>query len=231
MRGVYRRPVPTGLQDSSALSWESVIVSLQRISNYDVHLGGISALELAGFQHYLYLGGTPRVHFYGNAPSWVKRLSLQSKILIHARTLFGDYLTGIGASNHHLGLAKEAEDVWQWSIRASSPERATLEALDQIRTASDFETLDQIFQSLTNLRPNLLMTLLEVCRSVKVRRLFFVFAERHAHLWLKYLDVDAIDFGSGPRALIEGGRIHPVYRIYVPPGFLPDAEGSDLVNA
>ena len=60
------------------------------------------------------------------------------------------------------------------------------------------------------------MEVLQACRSVKVRRLFFVYADRHEHGWRKHLDTSGIDFGSGPRALKEGGRLHPTYRIYVP---------------
>ena len=221
VRGVYRRPVPIRAQDNAPISWESVILSLQRVLNYDVYLGGVSALELAGFQHYLYFGGTPEVHFYGSAPLWVNRIPLQTKILVHTRTLFGDDRVGIGELSHDVEKVKETGDVWRWSVITSLPERAILEAIDLVRTTSDFENLDKIFQSLTTLRPNTLMSLLKACRSIKVRRLFFVFAEKHAHLWLRHLDVDSIDFGSGPRALIEGGRIHPVYQIYVPTEFVP----------
>ena len=32
----------------------------------------------------------------------------------------------------------------------------------------------------------------------------------------KYLDTTKIDLGSGPRALVEGGKLHPTQRIYVP---------------
>ena len=32
----------------------------------------------------------------------------------------------------------------------------------------------------------------------------------------KHLDTSRIDFGSGPRALVEGGKLHPTYHIYVP---------------
>ncbi len=231
IRGVYRRPVPIGAQISSTVSWESVILSLQRILNCDVHLGGVSALEFAGFQHYLYLGGAPLVHFYGSVPAWVKRIPTSTEILFHRRSLFGDNLTGIDESDHDVGKLEEAVRVWHWSIRASTPERAIFEALDRVRTHGDFEYMDKIFQSLTTLRPNQLMDLLAACQSVKVRRLFFVFAEKHAHLWLRYLDRSSIDFGSGPRALVAGGRIHPVYRIYVPTDFVPEERGTEVVSA
>lgn len=66
------------------------------------------------------------------------------------------------------------------------------------------------------------MALLTACRSVKVRRLFLVFADKHQHRWRKHLDTSRIDFGSGPRALAVGGKLHPTYLIYVPERFVPE---------
>ena len=61
-----------------------------------------------------------------------------------------------------------------------------------------------------------LQRLLEDCLSVKVKRLFFYFAERHGHARLKALDRDAIDLGSDNRVLARGGRLDPTYRITLP---------------
>ena len=76
------------------------------------------------------------------------------------------------------------------------------------------------------LRPELLMKLLQACRSVKVKRLFFVFADHHPHAWRQYLDTSHIGLGSGPRALIDGGKLHPVYRIAVAASHLPRYAGD-----
>src|SRR3546814_19952287 len=84
---------------------------------------------------------------------------------------------------------------------------------------------------LANLRARVWRSLLRSWRSVKVRRLFFVFADRHEHAWLKHLDKDASDFGSGPRALVKGGKLHPTYRIYVPEDILPADVTEGATNA
>ena len=73
-------------------------------------------------------------------------------------------------------------------------------------------------------RPKQLMTLLTVCRSVKAQRLNFVFADRHQHAWRKHMDTSVFDFGTGPLALVDGGKIHPVYRIYMPGHFVPGTD-------
>lgn len=179
---------------------------------------GESALDLGGHAHYLHLGGTPRLHFYGDVPSWLKRMPAPTEIVVHRRTLFGDNQVDIEAFDVGDSALIRA---WHWPIWASSPERAILEALDELPRHATFDNLDLVFEGMVSLRPNRLTALLRACRSVKVRRLFFVFADRHAHGWRDHLDPSAIDFGSGPRALVEGGRFHPDYHISVPESLMP----------
>ena len=224
IRGVYRRPLPEGMQGTSENAWATPLLSLQWIMKYDTYLGGESALNLAGHVHYLNLGDVPRVHFYGPTPSWLKRLPIQAQIVLHRDKLFGGDLTGVVDAGQNVQGASHAVNVWHWPVRASSPERAILEALDDLPNRASFDNLDKIFEGLATLRPKRLMTLLLRCRSVKVRRLFFVFSDRYQHPWRKHLDASKIDFGSGPRALVDGGKIHPAYRIYVPKTFVDGEE-------
>jgi hypothetical protein len=51
---------------------------------------------------------------------------------------------------------------------------------------------------------------------VKVKRLFLWFAERHHHAWLKSLDREGIDLGSGKRMIVRGGKLDTQYNITVP---------------
>jgi hypothetical protein len=73
-----------------------------------------------------------------------------------------------------------------------------------------------LFRGLNNLRPTRLQKLLADCASVKVKRLFFYFADRHEHAWLKRLDKDAINLGSGKRMLAKHGVLDRAYQITVP---------------
>ncbi len=73
-----------------------------------------------------------------------------------------------------------------------------------------------IMQSAANFSPRRLQKLLADCDSVKVKRLFFYFADRHGHAWRKRLDKTAIDLGKGKRMLVRGGKLDPVYHITVP---------------
>lgn len=227
VRGVYRRPLPESVREPADADWQVPLLSLQWIMDKDVHLGGESALDLAGYAHYLSLGNKPRVHLYGDVPSWLKRLPTKTQFVVHSRLLFGDDPTGIIDTTRDTQTDVQTINIWRWPIKTSSLERATLEALDELRSEANFDSLDKVFEGLTSLRPKLLTELLADCRSVKVRRLFFVFADRHQHAWRKHIDTSKIDFGSGPRALVKGGKLHPTYRIYVPADFVPASETED----
>ena len=227
IHGVYRRPLPQSVHGYEGDSWGVILLSLQQIMNHAVHLGGESALDHAGHVHYLSFGGRRRVHFYGDVPPWLRRLPTTTQIVVRKRSLFMDSELGIEES---VSDAQSEIKAWQWPLLLSSPERAILEALDELPQNANYENLDRIFEGLATLRPERLMKLLDICRSVKVRRLFFVYADRHAHAWREYLDTSKIDFGSGPRALFKNGKYHPTYRIAVPEELVPRRNAAENLN-
>jgi hypothetical protein len=71
-------------------------------------------------------------------------------------------------------------------------------------------------EGLSDLSPRRLQTLLESCGSVKVKRLFLFFADRHRHAWCNKLDTSRIDLGAGKRALFPGGKLDKRYQITLP---------------
>ena len=105
---------------------------------------------------------------------------------------------------------------WNWPLALSTPERAVLELFDELPKRESFHQADMLMQSLSNLSPRRLQKLLADCRSVKVKRLFFFFADRHQHAWLERIDKDAIDLGEGKRMLVKGGKLNKPYQITVP---------------
>jgi hypothetical protein len=219
-RGLFTRPGPP-------LRWESVVYSLQSVMAYPVLVGGRTALELEGFAHYPRAEGPAEVHLYTEEkpPAWLDRLPLEARFVRRAASrLFPE-----GALAAELDRARGGErpaaggsvqaHVWGPShqpILISAPERAVLELLDELPGRETFEQVDALFDGLTSLRPQRLQALLVACRSVKVKRLFFWFARRRRHAWLSRLDESAVDFGSGKRALVPGGKLDPRYLITVP---------------
>ena len=215
-RGVFRRPAPFA-SATDAIDWRACILSTQHIMRYDIHVGGMTALNLQGYSHYLYLGGNPPVSVYGKTmPKWLHRLPLDAKIKARNVSLFSD--PSLGLKNDDVDLSNTLP--WDWKLKMSAPERAVMETMDGLPRRESFHMLDMAFQSLSNLRPRLLSALLHSCRKVKVRRLFFAFADRYEHAWRKYLNSEEFDLGSGDRALFKGGVMHPRYRITVPKEFV-----------
>tara|TARA_R110002020_G_scaffold379203_3_gene590277 strand:+ start:26508 stop:27356 length:849 start_codon:yes stop_codon:yes gene_type:complete len=228
-RGLYRRPVGSSGTDSAGQGWKITVLSMQQLMSYDVHVGGKTALATHGLVHYLSFGDGEPVYLYGKPPAWLKRLPDAGRYMTRTRSLFGGKMIGVD----NVTMSRETADKdlavssGRWSLTVSSPERAVLELLDELPDHESFHIADMAFESLSGVRPAKMQALLEACRSIKVKRLFFVFADRHSHAWLKYLEMDRIDLGSGPRALVEGGKFHPDYRISVPAEYLPRQEGDD----
>jgi hypothetical protein len=218
-RGVFRRPVPD-ISQSNSTDWKSAVLSLQHIMDYPIHVGGMTALALQGYRHYLPLGGNVPLWLYGaDIPSWLERLELDARLETRKTTLFADAMLGLTDETNNRTQSSRASLPWNWSLRMSAPERAILEALDELPMHESFHNVDMVFEGLTTLRPKLVSALLTSCKKIKVRRLFFIFADRHSHPWRKHLDPEEFDLGSGDRALVKGGKIHPRYRIMVPEPF------------
>jgi hypothetical protein len=103
-----------------------------------------------------------------------------------------------------------------FSIRISSPERATMEMLHLIPGKISFEEALLIMENLVSLRPDLVERLLVMCRSIKVKRLFMYMAEKHGHSWVSDLDLSKIDIGKGKRMIVPNGNYDRKYLITVP---------------
>ena len=66
----------------------------------------------------------------------------------------------------------------KFAMKISSRERAIMEMIDILDLRWSFETLEQYFESLTNIRADVTQCLLENCKSVKVKRMFLYMANR-----------------------------------------------------
>jgi hypothetical protein len=222
MRGVFRRP-------RGSISWEQVVISLQTLLSLPVSVGGRTALELQGYAHYL-SHTQNAIHLYSERklPAWLHKLPLGQSFAMHNRLrLFpvaDPYQQKLsldtGPSEEEIVLEQGLRIVrwgqWSWPLVISSPERAYLELLDELPQNETFHMADVIMEGLASLSPRRMQTLLEIVQSVKVKRLFFFFAQRHAHKWLDRIDQSKIDLGQGKRVLTKGGKLDPKFLITVP---------------
>lgn len=225
MSGVYRRPFSSDVNPEAVGGWKIPLLSAAWLLEHRFHIGGASALSLRGHAHYLSFGGAFDLYLYGSdIPSWLQKLRIDADLKARSNALFGDGATGV--DNVDFDLSNEhdpelAQSPWRWPMPMSSPERAILEMIDEVPKNESFHKVDVVFESLANLRPKLLTTLIAKCRSVKTKRLFFIYADKHNHAWRRHIDMSAMDLGKGDRALTPGGRLHPTYRITIPADLMP----------
>jgi len=103
-----------------------------------------------------------------------------------------------------------------FALMTSAPERAILEALHLAPQEIDLVEAFQVLEGLRALRPQLMQSLLEVCTSIKVKRLFLFMAERAALPVATRLDQNSITLGSGDRTLTPGGAYVAKFGLIVP---------------
>lgn len=229
-RGVYARPGAT-------TKWQHLVISLQSLMHQPVMVGGLSALELQRYGHYVRMGSEQNVFLYSETQlaKWVNEIDPHVRFEHRsANKLFEEaFIAEAVQALPSLGL--DALDppsdgsrsvagglthyIWgerEWLMVISTPERAILEFLDELPDKQSFQHGSDLFSGLSNLSPRRLQKLLQQCKSVKVKRLFMWFADQHQHAWLKHLDPSEINLGSGKRVIAKGGRLDQKYQITVP---------------
>ncbi|MFN2360978.1 MAG: type IV toxin-antitoxin system AbiEi family antitoxin domain-containing protein [Marinobacter sp.] len=197
-----------------SVRWPGVVASLQRMSEKPIHVGGLTALDLAGLTHFLSTNSEVGVHLFSESPlpGWIKRIQVVARFEHHSTLRL--WPESVMTNPNFL-----REYSWQEglpSIKYSCPEKALLEVLTEVPSAVSFEHADALMQGLSSLSPRKIDALLRACRNIKVKRLFLWLAERNRHVWFKRLEPDAYDLGSGKRVLAQHGRLHPRWFITVP---------------
>lgn len=200
-RGAYKRI-------GEKVSWLGALYTLQTQLQLSVHAGGKTALELQGYDHYLRVK-QGRVFLYGprgtRIPSWFNGEQLGVGILVTRTNLFPADSKGF--------IEFDERDFF---IRISAPERAAMEMLHLVPKHLGFSETYLIMQNLVSLRPDVVQTLLEQCRSIKVKRLFLYMADKCEHAWLSELAMGKVNLGTGKHVIVQNGRYNAKYKITVP---------------
>jgi len=223
-KGAYRRgpraqseDAPFPLQNAlPSLTWQGGVYALQALQLDwtrpvpPVLVAARSALELAGFSHFLNLSGKETLWLFVDptyrVPSWFKNCAWGVSVRFHAPSLFSrDLKDSISQKN------------WGPFVTLySCPERAIMELLELCPQVETLEHAKLMMEGLATLRPQVAQELLEACTSIKVKRLFLALTDLCNHAWRSELDEKKLDLGSGPRILAPDLGFHPRYRISVP---------------
>ncbi len=164
-----------------------------------------SALELAGFNHYVPMGKpTLMVACPENVvPTWMKSDQFDRTFVTFSTEAFPKPST----------ILYKVEN---YELLISSPEQAFMECLLLAPRRYSFMDLFYIMEQLTSLRPDVVQHLLETSTNYKVKRLFLYMAEKVAHYWVDMLDKTKIDLGTSKMQLVKGGTYISQYRITIP---------------
>lgn len=189
------------------IDWIGCIYAIQKQAKKPIHVGGMTALRLRGFIHYLRTG--EEIQLFTNVnmrlPKWfTEKQHYSGKPILHRTDVIPKLDKSLVIYDGYL------------EIVISSPERAILEALYLTPNQLDMVEVYQTFEGLANLRPKLLEKLLEGCSSIKVNRLFLYMARKAGHQWAGFINQQNIDLGTGKRSLTKGGVFISEFKITVP---------------
>lgn len=204
------------------VSWEGGLYALQKHLGLNIHVGGKTALEIIGQGHFIMMG-RQRIFLYGTPgtvlPAWFKKYDWGADIQFVTTNLF--------PLKENVGLSSREIDL-NFSVTASSSERALIELLHLVPQSQSFEEAALLMETQMTLRPKLVQELLESCRSIKVKRLFMHFAEEFNLPWIKRLDLSKVDFGKGNRVIVKGAPLDKKYKITAPK--LRDIQGDSSTS-
>ena len=187
----------------SSVDWAGGVHALQTQLGLDVHLGGVTAMELRGHAHYLAIGGRAIVLFGTlgtKLPAWFSAQHWSQPVTLVTTGVFQDCNDCTSILN-----------VDGVELATASLERAAFEMMYLVPMRQSYEEAVQIMETLTTLRPQVVQQLLESCTSVKTKRLFMHVAEQLELPCLPHLDVSDVNFGSGRRSIHRGGTLERKY--------------------
>ncbi|MFI3164631.1 MAG: type IV toxin-antitoxin system AbiEi family antitoxin domain-containing protein [Rikenellaceae bacterium] len=165
-----------------------------------------SALELAGFSHFIPMGKpTLMIRRKSNevVPTWMKECEFNRNLYFFTCEAF-------------LYDATHIYDDGNFQTLTSSAEQAFLECLILAPKYYTFMDLYYIMEQMTTLRIDVMQKLLEGTTNNKVKRMFLYMASKANHYWFSKLDLTKIELGSGKYNLHPGGVYIPQYKITIP---------------
>lgn len=195
---------------------EGAIYALQQQLNLSVHIGGKSALAMLGKAHFLEFDKKEVTLFAQPAellPKWFKDFPWDQKLNFHSSNFISKDLNMVEL------------EVGNFTIHISGPIRALMECIYLSPEKQSLVECYELMESLNNLMPKAVETMLVDCKSIKVKRLFLYMAEKAGHAWFKHINFDEIDLGKGKRSIVAGGIYIQKYQITVPRELVENESG------
>lgn len=189
------------------IEWVGGLYAIQQDLAMPIYVGGLSALSIHGLSQYVAMN--ERLTLYNSSG---KKLKLPKWFGLHFPEF--EYHQYYLFSNNALGLTKET--IYKIEFILSKPERALLECLALVPHDFNYQHASELIDNARLVDSVVMQSLLENCRSIKVKRLFLYLAEKHQLPCFKKLNINVIDLGEGKRKIADGGTYIKKYQISVP---------------
>jgi hypothetical protein len=185
--------------------------ALQSLASYTEQLGitphiaAISALEYAGYNHYVPMGKPLLMVALPQglkSPLWMSHDVFDMRFQTFTTQAFACQEVNAAPNDAHLYV--------------SAPEQAFLECLFLAPKFYSYMDLYYIMEQLTTLRSDVLQRLLTGTDSYRVKRMFMYMAEKAGHYWFEELNPDQITLGTSKLQLVKNGIYNAKYKITVP---------------
>jgi hypothetical protein len=198
--GAFKKP-------SDEVAWEGGVYAVQSQLQLPMHAGGLTALTLQGYAHYI-RSGVQAVQLFGplqtKLPAWFNSYEWADPIQYYQTSFLPN----------DIGIIAHATD--GFNIQISSPERAILECLYLSPKKMDIIECYDLMEGLNTLRPQQVQLLLESCNSIKAKRLFLYMAHKAGHAWVNRVKTDSLDLGNGVRTITKGGVYNDTFNLILP---------------
>lgn len=165
-----------------------------------------SALEYAGFNHYVPMGKpvlSVALPIGCKRPSWMKEDKFDMTFRTFSTETFA--YTEI--------ITDETEN---GTLYVSSPELAFLECILLAPKQYDYIDLYYIMEQLTTFRSYVVQKLLESTENFRVKRVFLYMAEKAGHYWFDELCLEKINIGTSKLQLVRDGVYNSKYKMTIP---------------
>lgn len=207
MESGWIKPIASGVfvRAFDTYEWPGIIWAEQQ--RIPLHLGAKTALEIHGKTHFLKQKESNIYVFMPKDFSFHKWVQKQDSGVRIIRTISNFIPTNHGIMPHDFG---------GFSINVSSPARAIMEYLFLLDKKSSGEEAYFLMEGLSNIIPGKFQELLEVCQSVRVKRLTLCLAKKSGASWLQEINLKKIDLGAGDRGFSLNGKYDPEFKIVYP---------------
>jgi hypothetical protein len=173
--------------------------------NIQARIAAMSALEYAGYNHYVPMG---KPVLMVSMPFGVKRPAWMDSDVFDM-----SFKTFTTQNFSYTEVSTVTDDA---HLYVSSPEQAFLECLLLAPKFYNYIDLYYIMEQLTTLRSDVLQRLLEGTDSYRVKRVFMYMAEKAGHYWFRELNSNKIDLGTSKLQLVKNGVYNAKYQITIP---------------